>query len=287
MVNQELIRSILKTYELPEKLEDKIFNVASRRISELGLQSFDDQYSCISYIIEKFGLNYNTTHLDSLVGDKPLYKMLGVEDPNLNKLLNDDQSVELSDIPLRDILTILKDRMGEKDYLTIFQLIQTLNCLDLNVEIGYRELLTKLSSIQSKLLELSKHVLDGKKLNPIHRPIIDIRFNPLNIQFGHRSYDGNPLAYFKEHYELYKGMSRRKLNEFDHGLYLSLNKAGQLDQAILPRPKKKSHVLLKHVAKLIIKAYQICDGNIAKAARSVGCSTMAVRRYWKLEGLID
>jgi len=45
-------------------------------------------------------------------------------------------------------------------------------------------------------------------------------------------YHGNPLAYYKKHYEQYKGMNRKDLSVYDSGLYRALLRAGQIEEAI-------------------------------------------------------
>ena len=56
----------------------------------------------------------------------------------------------------------------------------------------------------------------------------------------------NLLNYFRQHIEVYGGLSRSDLGHFDIGLYLKLLKSGQLDQAIpqkriLPRILYRGH----------------------------------------------
>ena len=64
------------------------------------------------------------------------------------------------------------------------------------------------------------------------RPIKRVKFNPLSITFGQRSYDGDPLRFFLEHRDAYEGMNRTQLSKRDPGLYVALRTAGQLDEAI-------------------------------------------------------
>ena len=80
---------------------------------------------------------------------------------------------------------------------------------------------------------IRKYTRDGRIIVP-PRPIQGIELEPdVSLIFGnHKSYGGNPLALFKDHPEVYEGMSRTELYNFDQLMYRALLRARQLKQAI-------------------------------------------------------
>ena len=54
MLDKEQISIILETYDLDQRVKEKIRRIVIRRIDELDLGSFDKAYEYIANLVEKF-----------------------------------------------------------------------------------------------------------------------------------------------------------------------------------------------------------------------------------------
>lgn len=98
-----------------------------------------------------------------------------------------------------------------------------------------------------------------------------------------RKYRGfeSPLEFFRSHKE-YRNLIRSELAEKDQGLYRTLSKHGQLEDAI---PEKHTSSLSKEQVRAIVDSYKRFNGNARKTASFLGLSGSVVRRYWNKIGL--
>ena len=97
MVSETLVKEIVGTYSLPQKLEDKIIRIATRRIDELCISGFDSTYRYIDQLIEKFRVpfwNRLPVSLDrkiSFDSRGTFHDILGTEDLTLSKLAGNQE----------------------------------------------------------------------------------------------------------------------------------------------------------------------------------------------------
>lgn len=288
MPNQKAIEFIVKSYSLSPRLEERIIQIALRRVNELSISGFNDIYSYITGLVEAFNMPFTeklAMRLDSAVRDskKTFHELIGQDELAAGFADEDEEETEedkLGEMPLDDIICRLEGKLGQKELDVLKQLSLQYGHLSLPCDITTIE--ENADDIAERLKQLIQtYERDGKFIMP-KRPIIYIRFNPLAIRFGKRRYNGNPLAYFREHIKTYKGMSRKELSRYDQSLYLSLCKSNQIVIAI---PHTKRKIVTKEDIPAIIQAHASCDGNASLAARNLQYSPSVILRQWKLRGL--
>ncbi len=225
------IEYIVQSYQLPPHLERKIISIAKTRTEELKLFSFEAQYDYVAYLVERF-TSHRTMSLDApLSEDKTLYDLIRVEDANL-KMLLDSPSEEL--LLVQKLPKLLRHWMSS-DALGVLQQLLQRTSQSRVLNISQEEVIRRATCIQESLEQLAKRYgCDGKLIIP-QRPITYVSFNPLQIKFGNRRYCGNPLAYYLAHQDIYGGMSRGELAQFDAGLYNTLRRYGQ--HVVIPKKK--------------------------------------------------
>lgn len=99
-----------------------------------------------------------------------------------------------------------------------------------------------------------------------------------------RSYNKNPLHYFKSHPEFYSGFARVHLRFFDNSLYQALSKYNQLQLAIPEHHDTRFKPLPEEKRKQIIQLYKKYQ-YAAKVARELGISSDTARKYLRQEGI--
>jgi len=55
---EDLVNEIVATYELDQKLGDKIARIAARRANEIGAAHFDNLYTMVAELVELFQTTY-------------------------------------------------------------------------------------------------------------------------------------------------------------------------------------------------------------------------------------
>jgi len=242
---EDMIKEIVATYELSPRLEEKIIGIARQGIKERNIEGFDRVYEYIADLIEKFQGDFYVYEKRCVWLDSPInsdskatfHELLGTEDPAFEMVrlngepLQDEYNIELS---AEEALSILEGRMDESGLELLGQLIKQTDEKEFFLSgISQEELRDEIPQIRKKLAELiEKYGRDGKFVLP-RGMIKNIRFHPLRIKFKKRRFDdGGALAFFRENSDVYGEMSRGQLSKFDIGLYCTLRKDGQLDEAI-------------------------------------------------------
>ncbi|MDO8509107.1 MAG: hypothetical protein Q7S27_05490 [Nanoarchaeota archaeon] len=281
MADKELIAYIVRTYDLPSPLEEKITRKAIRRIDELFIDGFDNIYEEVDQLVQRFTNGHSPVSLDRPIkpGSGPLSTF--IEQRSVSELMP-----EKEDLSRDQILNVLERRIDP----CLFSVLQ--NLLDqngknrtLHLNISPQEIEKSTEEIQYKLEELvHKYEQRGTVIIPT-RPIIHVQFDPLEIKWGNRRYNGNPLGFFKEHQQKYQGMSRGELSLFDSGLYNSLLKCHQLNKAI-PFTKKtnKNRHLSQEQKNEINNSYADYNGNARETARHLHYTENTIIGHWRKAG---
>jgi len=274
---------IINTYELHEKLKEKIIRIATRRINEGGSNSFDNRYRMIDRLIEKFQYPFrelNHLRLDtSTKKGVRLHDIIGTNDTNPERILNQKETKE-DRLTLDGAIAVLSGEIDELDLKLMNQLLNQDKTTKLNIP--PEELLASVPEIRKRLEVLAKIYEKNGRLVIPQRPIVHINFDPFKIKFGQRDYNGDSLAFFRKHQSVYRGMTRSELARFDQGLYLTLRRSGQISKAI-PKVKKRPLSPKENIEVLV--AYSQFDGNAKKAASHSPYSRETFRRKWKRAGL--
>ena len=283
MSKKNIIEFIVDTYDLSPKLEEKIVRISRSRINELGVNGFDGIYRYIGNLIDKFQVPYGekiALRLDKPVSydsNNNFHEIIGVEDLELEEK-ESDQGFSLD-----EVLSVLDGYIDKSDSDLIKQLVPQ--------EDNFRELLSdkekvieNASFIHSKLEELV-HVYEknGKIIIP-KRPMLEVKFCPLKIKFGRRNYKGkSPLDFFMENSETYQDMTRVELQKFDGGLYSSLWRRGQLDEAIPEKYSQGCELSAMQIEQIIVAVLKN-NKDVIQTARETGFSVPTIRRYAKFSG---
>ncbi|MBS3163693.1 hypothetical protein J4427_03330, partial [Candidatus Woesearchaeota archaeon] len=235
MVNENLIRFIVETYELPKPLEEKIFRIAYTTIKDLGLSGFDSQYRHIANLIEKFKAPYQERfflRLDSSEDftEKQSHEIIGFEDNNLERVIAlEEENKGL--ISFREALGILEHELDREDYLFLNALVNLGN-YDITNKKFNSLLLKDPSNIQDEIRILrNRFEINGVFLLP-PRPILDLQFNPLKVKFNKIEYPGSPLPFFNKYRKIYGLLTRQQLKHFDRALHKALYKSKEMNLAI-------------------------------------------------------
>ncbi|HLC60015.1 MAG TPA: hypothetical protein VJJ52_01150 [Candidatus Nanoarchaeia archaeon] len=244
-----LIGEVVRTYELPARLESRIITIANKRVHELHLNTVAHVYNYVDYLVERFNPRREDKVTFSLDTSKrndarTLQEKIGIEDPNLAIYTQRAYQHQEPSNPASsaEVLDILRGNLSELDFNILLQIMN----MGVNVFTSPpEELLLSKEAVISQIPQIQERVeiltrryeRDGRIVIPA-RPIVYVRFNPeLYIKFGRRRYNGNPIAVYEANREVYDGMSRGKLSYFDKGLYGALLKSGQIDIAI-PKPTR-------------------------------------------------
>ena len=235
-----LIREVVKTYELPTSLESRIVAIAERRVHELHLNSTVKVYNYVDYLVGRFTAREEdkvTFSLDTSKFEdaKTFQQKLGVDDPNLAAYTERVylQQQPLPNISVSEIVGILRGHLSELDVNILLQLMnQGVNVFDSSTKdllLNRDHVVSQIPLIQERLYNLAQaYGRDGRLILP-PRPIVYVKFNPEPyIRFGIRNYNGNPIAFFNAHPEVYGGIKNAgELWVFDKPLAEALYNGGQ------------------------------------------------------------
>ncbi len=287
-----LIREVVKTYELPSRLESRIIAVAERRVRELYLNRDIDVYRYVDHLVGKFTPRREdklTVSLDAVVkhdSDTAFHEFIGQQDPNL-LAIQSPKTGEKYGTRIQDVVDVLKGRLSEVDFGILAQLAyQGYNIFGSdpeNLAATKDEIVAQLPQIQERIEAVAKaYERDGRIVIP-PRPIVYVQFNPVfYIKFGVRRFNGKPLAFFEAHRDVYGDMSRGELWRFDKSLYNSLVEQRQIARAI---PELKPLGLPQSEVDKIVAAHKTYKGNARRTERELGYNDATIIKYWNERGL--
>ena len=94
MVDDAFVREIIETYSFTQRTREKLIRIAIRQIQEKGITSADGVWRYVDSLVEKFQEQrkppVQIVDLDAPRGqyhDMTLHDVVGVDDPNIQKLL--------------------------------------------------------------------------------------------------------------------------------------------------------------------------------------------------------
>lgn len=261
MANDVSVREIVETYELPPRLADKIALIAKIRLAELGLTRFDDVYRYIDYLVRRHTTESpydRTVSLDSPISPHSdsgytLHDVIGTEDraqteEHVGYKYREDQER----LHAHEVLEILREHVSGQSSDILKHLLDHNNGGYVNF--SPEEIAANIEYIQTRLNEMTNRFeINGNLVIP-RRPIVSVHFDPLEIRFGRRRYNDEPLAYFLAHPEVYDSLSRTELQRVDSGLYDALWKKSQIGIAIPEtRLKRLTEPMRDEAVRVLIK----------------------------------
>jgi len=242
MVDEKQVRYIVRTYDLPKKLEVRLIDIAKTKINRNRIEAFDEQYEYIAELVHQFTTPYQERFARSLdeqfehEGGTCLHELIAHEYCPLDQFVKDRNPVK--GLHSQEVIKTLKKHL-EPHYLKYIAQLLSQKSPPFLWGFSANHLENNIEFIKKAFVKLvRKYGQNGRIVLPPRR-IKAIQTKPngdLAIQYEWRHYNGNPLAYYRKHRRVYNGMSRRDLYKFDRGLYSTLLAAGQMDLAI---PEKK------------------------------------------------
>lgn len=287
MLMQERIREIVATFELPKILEELIAFRATRNIEFLGLSTYVEQYRHISELVERTALPWFERYAlrldEKIAGDsrRTWHEVIANEEHP------QDCESAVSLITLEQAFSIASIFMDEREK-RVVQVLLKRGKLDRKVTLALspNDIVVDFLGIKYRTEALARKLENDVRLHQPERNIVYFRLdnNPY-VQWSSRRYYNNPLAFFERHgrvYDLFRKEGRRALKLFDHGLYESLRKYGQLDDAIPdihksgPKPQYTADD-----EDCVVKLYYTSKRNSREASRLTGLHPLTVRKIWR------
>jgi RNA polymerase sigma factor (sigma-70 family) len=177
---------------------------------------------------------------------------------------------KLEDSEFSVLIEILKSSTLEKEVISTADNLDSLEFLE----------------VRSKLAQLAEFYDRNGKIVIPPREIASVRFNPFAIRFKPRRFNGSPIDYFKQHLEVYQGLSRSDLSKYDQGLYNALRHARQLEEAIPSDMRSdRDHRLPLEEQRKIVLAYKLFGASSRATAKVLPYSPNTILRYWKMYNL--
>ena len=234
MQQPSFLTEIVDSYELSPKLRRRILRIASRRLAGAGITSFNGTYEHITSLVEKFKNHPNQISLATLFSDedtRTLSSILGKEDPNLLNLVEGFNDENQKTFSAREAVYLLQDHL-EPHLLTVLKTIAA-RAPSLPLPTDPEHAIHSLPRIREKLQALHDRYRYKGTFQLPPRPIKHVDFDSSEIiAFGRRTFNGDPLAYFKEHEDFYQGLNRTQLSKIDRALHFALLRTGQINEAI-------------------------------------------------------
>ena len=297
MINEKLVREILGTYELKPQLSERLVGIATRRLNELGINSFDNVYTYIDGLVAAFS-NPNRFSRKTLSLDENVYDTSRTTRHEHIEYGSAPSEVKETSITHPNPIFgkgveyvseylggLLKDRFDDTTFQMLVHLFQRSQTLPFDVTV--EKVILSIPRLEEAIDYLSRHYGSPSGVYFLPRTIVHVNSNPFSIKFGKRNFDKNPLAFLRQHERAYTGLmdgrlARGRLAKLDGGLYWSLGHYGQLDEAI---PTKRSNGHGEVDVQKVIAAHPLYDGNASEASRNLPYVPQTFLKYWKEAGL--
>jgi len=282
-VNEEFVRYVLDTYDLPDKTKERLARHSLFRLRENETTDFDEAYTYVDGLAMGAKLRHHARmrSLDEEVGEtkRTLHEIIGQEDDSVRKLLESVQSrKKLSEQEIVEYLSYCLDRQD----------IEILNKLigrqDVQFDVSLEYLLDNTEQIGERIRQVAqRYEKDGVILLP-RRPIVQITWDPLSVEFKKRT-RGDHLT------DEEKFAIRRAYWEFDgnasaigrHLGYSGSTVARCCREAGLAGFEKRRKLTFKQEAQ-IVEAYTKFRGNALAAAKTLGHTGTTVLKQWRYYG---
>lgn len=242
--NEDLIRMVLDSYNFSESRNQRLYQIALVNVKERGLFGFET-YKYVSEMVERFRVPREERFARSL--NQPAYRgsdtLLEDVTPSFQYYEETDLEVSIfSDrISVDELSSIIGDHL-DPEYVEIFRQLIDGSTRNLTFSMSPDEILLDIPLIKRRLVELRRMFdFNGKLLIP-RRPVVKVSLDSdLFVVFGTRRFGRDPLSFFRNYLSVYGSLAHQtELKRFDRGLYNSLLRYGQLEEAIPKiRPKFK------------------------------------------------
>jgi len=277
-ITEDLIRSVVNTYNLSEVAKAKLTGFLFFRIKDIGIQSFDEVYS----YIDKFAFDSElmqpsrprSLDKDILEGTRTLHDIVGKEDSFTKDILNTNPPRNISG---EEVLNYLSGAVDKQDVRVLSELIAD---SDIEFEVSPEYLLRNAEEISRRTREVSqRYEKNGIVLLP-KRPIVSISFNPFDVQFKKGHLTDEEKAVLVKSYSEFNGNAAAVARHlgYDTSTVLRHWKSADLET-------RSSGSLLTPEVNEIISLHEAFNGNVTRAAESSSYSQPTISKYWRKKGL--
>lgn len=263
------VGEIVRTYDLLPALQLKVTGIATRRISELHINGFDNIYRYIDYLVGRFdpqdqhsptfSLDARLWHDSSVTS----HDRIGVEDPNLRNFFEQSLSVGQA-------VNILIEKVGVDP--AVFQfLLPTEEYRSHRLNYSQEDVLANAPTIKKRLEYLAREFQDDERRGALRRSIVQVRLNPFYVKFGRR---------------LVPQLTQEQINGIiaTRQYYSNSNEASKhlpyTASTILKYWRIYGLALLRSDAPEILSAYQRYEGSARAASKGLGVPCSVINELW-------
>ena len=213
---------IIDFFELSKKKKQKVLARVLEHFSDKKPTDFDEVYTYIAKISDYSLLNY-MFELDENI----LYKR------EKNEFFNsmNDSFVISKKISLKEVFKIYGHLIPEDQMQFINSLIESSNIEPLDFKFKDTGSFD-ISNLEERVNKIKYFLENDVRIVIQGRKILHIDPDIKNVVFSQRNYYGDPLKYYWDNIEKYRGLSRKQLRKIDQGLYSALRRTNQLKVAI-------------------------------------------------------
>ena len=286
MITETDLDFVLGTFEIPKKVSQKVRYIVRSELVEVGFPHFDFLYRRTAELVEAYtNGDYNERfmlRLDAPRSDgsrETLHSLIG----SPQNISEENSEEEKPSMTIDEVVDVLSEKI-DPELLLVLRNNILVNGKSPVFYSKPEELLASAKEIEARVQEVVRTFeKDGTLLIP-RRPIIEIRWNPrFYVKFGKRNFNGNYLQFFRDNIDVYKGMKRKQLHDFDGSLYRLLLKHKQLNEAI-PEHAWCGIGFPEEVVAKINNAYTLFDASAKRASKYVGIPVNTILRHWRKAG---
>jgi hypothetical protein len=281
MAPENVVELLVRSYDLPVKLEERVLQIAQAEVREQDLISPEEQFYCVEEIVERFQRNWReerAIRFDEAQfeeGSRTNHEVIA------NTTYEPSELIEMAEdsphVTVGKVFEILEDHFDDVSLEFLKRALKVGK--DIILDIPEDRIQERAPWVLEKLQSLvQKYTRNGKVVLP-PRQIKNIRFcDGLEIDFVRRDFGGDPLAFYLEHLEVYEGMGKTELFDFDYGLYAALFDTGKIDSVISDRRLFSSEKITAVVA-----AKETFNGQHNLVAANLGVHRETVKKYWRAD----
>lgn len=284
MTTDKLVQEIVDTYELDDRIRKKVIWNTKRVMDRDFDYSFSDIYNIVASFVDRYNKNHKEVRFSEVRNLERLVKNLVSESETMDEEESHYHESKNKPISYHKAIEIIAKQLDNDSLSILLDLVPEIS--QKKLKINEDDLLSKVDLIKERLeLLIGKYYRNGRIILPPGK-IKSITFDPtLKIKLFNRDYKGNPLQYFWKHYNIYKGMSRTDLKQFDEPLYSALHLHGQIQKAIPGKMFRGRRLYTEEDIRIIKESYQFFWGVASDAARALNYGKRMIEKTWTEAGL--
>ncbi|MDP3986668.1 MAG: hypothetical protein Q8P81_00390 [Nanoarchaeota archaeon] len=284
-VNEEFVRYVLDTYDLPERTRDRLVRHSLFRLKDNEVNDFNEAYTYLNRLATEAELRHHAKmlSLDERVGktERTRHERIGADDTNLVSLLESGETEET--LSGQEVIEYLSQTM---DHQEIEVLTTLLGDQKIELEASPNYLLENAEQIGARVRDLAqRYEKEGILLIP-RKQVVQVEWDPFRVKFHVRR--GRPLTeeekeIIRNAYNLFGGNAKRAAEHLEYApasvrktwrsAGFKINPSGPLYNPNDPRHIK------------VIETYKKNGGDMTKTAEDLGRSMNYVWNHVKKEGL--